>query len=85
MARRADFREAMQKLLSPLIARAPALYAAMDGAHHSGSTMCEFCSFDRQQALPPPDLSSLEDEAMVPAEPVMQAADNDSRPGARQR
>jgi len=43
MARRDDFRAAMQKRFSTLIARTPGLYDDMDGAHHSEDGMCGFC------------------------------------------
>ena len=73
MARRDDFREAMQTLLSPQIAEAPALYAGMDGPHHDENTRCEFCS---QQQAEEPESSSLEDVPMMPREPMPQGGGN---------
>ena len=44
LARRDEFKEAMQRLLSPQIAHAPSLYAGQDGPHHSEDASCEACS-----------------------------------------
>ena len=74
MAHRDDFREVTQRLFSRLIARAPALYTGMDGAHHDENGWCELCS---QQQADEPEVSAL-DEPMMPREHMSQGGNSSS-------
>jgi len=43
IARRDEFKKAMQDLLQPMIARAPSTYSGYDVRHHSEGVSCKFC------------------------------------------